>query len=54
MLTFKGKTLFEDNNMMFAQFGNTELLVNDLFNKKVNTRVIFDTVTGGIQKIDKD
>ena len=54
MLTFKGKTLFEDNNMVFAQFGNTELLVNDLFNKKVNTRVIFDTVTGGIQKIDKD
>lgn len=53
-ITFKGKTLFEDNNMMFAQFGNTELLVNDLFNKKVNTRVIFDTVTGGIQKIDKD
>lgn len=53
-ITFKGKTLFEDNNMMFAQFGNTELLVNGLFNKKVNTRVIFDTVTGGIQKIDKD
>lgn len=53
-ITFKGKTIFEDNNMMFAQFGDTELLVNDLFNKKVNTRVIFDTVTGGIQKIDKD
>ena len=31
-----------------------KVLVNDLFNKKVNTRVIFDTVTGGIQKIDKD
>ena len=34
--------------------GNTELLVNDLFNKKVNTRVVFDSVTGGIKKIDKD
>lgn len=53
-VTYKGKNIIEDNNMMFAQFGNTELLVNDLFNKKVNTRVIFDTVTGGIQKIDKD
>lgn len=53
-ITFKGKTIFEDKNMMFAQFGNTELLVDDLFNKKVNTRVVFDSVTGGIQKIDKD
>ena len=53
-ITFKGKTVFEDSNMMFAQFGSTELLVDDLFNKKVNTRVIFDPVTGGIQKIDKD
>lgn len=53
-ITFKGKNIFEDNNMLFAQFGNTELLVEDLFKKKVNTRVIFDTVTGGIQKIDKD
>ena len=53
-ITFKGKSIFEDNNLMFAQFGNTELLVDDLFNKKVSTRVIFDTVTGGIKKIDKD
>ena len=53
-VTFKGKTIFEDNNLLFAQFGNTELLVNDLFNKKVNTRVVFDSVTGGIKKIDKD
>lgn len=53
-ITYKGKTLFEDNNMLFAQFGSTELLVDDLFNKKVNTRVIFDDITGGIKKIDKD
>lgn len=53
-ITFKGKNIFEDNDMSFAQFGNTELLVEDLFKKKVNTRVIFDTATGGIQKIDKD
>lgn len=53
-IKFKGKTIFEDNNMLFAQFGTTELLVEDLFKKKINTRVIFDSVTGGIQKIDKD
>lgn len=53
-VTFKGKTLFEENNMPVTQFGNTELLVNDLFNKKINTRVIFNTNTGGIIKIDKD
>lgn len=53
-VSFKGKTLFEENNMPVTQFGNTELLVNDLFNKKVNTRVIFNTNTGGIVKIDKD
>lgn len=38
----------------FAQFGETEVLVNNLFNKKVNTRVIFNTTTGAILKIDKD
>lgn len=38
----------------FAQFGETEVLVDDLFNKKINTRVIFNPTTGGIVKIDKD
>jgi hypothetical protein len=37
-----------------TQFGETEVLVDNLFNKKVNTRVIFNPVTGGIAKIDKD
>lgn len=53
-VTYKGKKLLESNYTPFAQFGNTEVLVDDLFNKKVNTRVIFNTTTGGIQKIDKD
>lgn len=47
------KNLYE-SEIPFAQFGNTEVLVNDLFNKKNNTRVIFDITTGGILKIDKD
>ena len=37
-----------------TQFGATEVLVDNLFNKKVNTRVIFNPNTGGIVKIDKD
>lgn len=37
-----------------TQFGETEVLIDNLFNKKVNTRVIFNPVNGGIIKIDKD
>jgi len=44
---YKGK-------LPITQFGETEVLVNQLFNKKVNTRVIFNPTTGGITKIDKD
>lgn len=43
-----------EEEISFAQFGETEVLVNDLFNKKINTRVIFNPTTGGIVKIDKD
>lgn len=45
---------FIQQEIPFAQFGETEVLVNNLFNKKVNTRVIFNTTTGAILKIDKD
>ena len=47
------KSFYEDEHHV-AQFGETEVLVNDLFNKKINTRVIFNPTTGGIVKIDKD
>lgn len=47
------RTYFE-GELPITQFGETEVLVNSLFNKKVNTRVIFSPVTGGIMKIDKD
>ena len=40
--------------MPITQFGSTEVLTTDLFNKKLNTRVIFNPETGGIVKIDKD
>lgn len=48
-----GKTYY-NSELPITQFGETEVLLNNLFNKKVNTRVIFSPVTGGIVKIDKD
>ncbi|WP_455674875.1 DUF4831 family protein [Phocaeicola sp.] len=47
------KRYFE-GELPVTQFGTTEVLVDNLFNKKVNTRVIFNPSTGGIVKIDKD
>lgn len=52
-VTFRGKKMFK-GEVSVSGFGNKEVLVDDLFNKKVNTRVIFNTTTGGIMKIDKD
>lgn len=45
---------YYEEELPITQFGETEVLLNNLFNKKVNTRVIFSPVTGGIMKIDKD
>jgi len=47
------KSYYEEE-LIIAQFGETEVLIDNLFNKKVNTRVVFDPITGGIVKIDKD
>lgn len=47
------KRYFE-GELPITQFGTTECLIDNLFNKKVNTRVIFNPNTGGIVKIDKD
>ena len=41
-------------NYLLHNLGTTECLIDNLFNKKVNTRVIFNPNTGGIVKIDKD
>ena len=37
-----------------AQFGNTDVLAADLFNKGANTRVTFDPSTGSIRKIERE
>ena len=41
------------NELGIAQFGVTEILSKDLFNKRAETKVTFDTATGGILSIEK-
>lgn len=48
------ENIFFDGELPITQFGEIEVLTAGLFNKKINTRVIFNTDTGGIIKIDKD
>ena len=48
------KKKYHESRFPITQFGETEVLTSGLFNKKINTRVIFNPVTGGISKIDKD
>ena len=52
-VSFQGKTIFNEE-LPITQFGYTEVLTDGLFDKKVNTRVIFNPNTGAIVKIDKD
>lgn len=54
-VTLKGNgKQYANQEFYLTQFGETEVLIDNLFNKKVNTRVIFNPTTGGIVKIDKD
>lgn len=50
-LTHDGKIIYK-TNFPLAQFGRTETFGGELFNKKVNTRVYFSPVTGGITKVE--
>ena len=52
-VSYNGKEVFK-GELPVAQFGYTETLVDGLFDKKINTRVIFNPNTGGVVKIDKD
>jgi hypothetical protein len=46
--------VYHEEKFPITQFGETEILTNGLFSKKINTRVIFNPITGGISKIDKN
>ena len=52
VLYTRGKKIY-DNELSIAQFGVTEILSKELFNKKACTKVLFDTATGGIISIEK-
>lgn len=47
------KTLYK-GELTLSQFGNTEVLTNNLFNKKTTTKVTFDPTTGGLIKIEAE
>ena len=42
-----------NTEIYIAQFGATEILTKELFNKKATTKVLFNTATGGIISIEK-
>jgi len=47
------KNLYK-GELILSQFGNTEVLTNNLFNKKTTTKVLFDPTTGGLIKIEAE
>lgn len=47
-----GKELYNEA-LAIAQYGTVEVLSKDLFSKKANTRILFDTSTGSIISIEK-
>lgn len=49
----KNKTLF-DGELPVTQFGVTEYLAPVLFNKNSTVKVLFDTATGGLIKVDRE
>ena len=46
--------VYYQKKLPITQFGETEILISQLFNKKINTKVIFNPTTGGISQIDRN
>ncbi|WP_025069259.1 DUF4831 family protein [Bacteroides gallinarum] len=53
ILTGNSKVLF-DGELSVTQFGTTEYLAPVLFNKNSTIKVLFDTATGGLLKVDRE
>ncbi len=51
--SYDGKTVF-DQQLPLTQFGTIEYLAPVLFNKNSTTKVLFDTSTGGVIKVDRE
>ncbi|MBQ0088133.1 MAG: DUF4831 family protein [Prevotellaceae bacterium] len=48
---YSSDNILLNNKVSIAQFGFIEYLSADLFNKREDTHILFDSVTGGIKKI---
>lgn len=51
---YNNQEIFFEEEFPIAQFGQTDILSNDLFNKTTSTRVTFDPATGAVLKIDRE
>ena len=51
---FSNRQTYFDDDIAIAQFGNIETLSASLLTKSANSRIIFDTATGGILSIESD
>ena len=49
---YDNRKTFYEGDVPVTQFGTTEVLSNNLFNKKLNTKITFNPVTGGLVKLD--
>ena len=51
---FDAKNQIVSNEFPAAQFGNVELLSGALFNKKYTTRLLLNTLTGAVEKLEAE
>ncbi len=51
---FNSKETFYEEEVPVAQYGNTDVLTTDLFNKGATTRITFDPGTGSIRRIERE
>lgn len=51
---YQGKKTFYKGELDLTQFGETEILDSDLFNKKMSTKISFDSNTGSVLKVDAE
>ncbi len=54
MPIYKGNELTYTYETMAAQYGHTEFLSGDLFNKRYTTHLTLNPVTGAIMKLDAE
>ena len=50
---YRNQDILYDGEIHVAQWGQTDVLTNDLFGKGATTRILFDSTTGAIRHIDR-